>query len=81
MALSHGETLTYNNYLSLWQKYLVMASAVAPPHLPSSSLQHRSISPSMLATIQRYVIRAHSSLHTRTQSRLSIARQCAGVIW
>lgn len=43
-----GETLNYSNYLSLWQKYLVFACAVAPPALQSVPAVMRCASPETL---------------------------------
>uniref|UniRef100_A0A915PVF0 Uncharacterized protein n=1 Tax=Setaria digitata TaxID=48799 RepID=A0A915PVF0_9BILA len=40
-----GESLGQDSYLSLWQKYLVMACALAPPHTDYVSSYSRGFSP------------------------------------
>uniref|UniRef100_A0A0R3RWW2 MOR2-PAG1_N domain-containing protein n=1 Tax=Elaeophora elaphi TaxID=1147741 RepID=A0A0R3RWW2_9BILA len=40
-----GESLGQDSYLSLWQKYLVMACALAPPHTDYAATYSRGFSP------------------------------------
>ncbi|KAK6100762.1 Cell morphogenesis N-terminal family protein [Brugia pahangi] len=54
-----GESLGQDSYLSLWQKYLVMACALAPPHTDYTATHSRGFSPT--SSIDNDVFRSLAS--------------------
>ena len=73
-ALLCGESLGYNHYLCLWQKYLVLACAVAPPATNSPTIVHSSSSINLSSDGDSHHQTSHSLQALRTPLELRIPR-------